>query len=93
MSSLQRLMEPILQLLTFPNACRATSLLADATAPYIIAADELTIKQRIGGGCSGSVHLGKWQETDVAIKVGEIIQPSVFKQSFNSAFTENISSN
>jgi len=48
---------------------RATSLLADATAPYIIAAEELTVKQRIGGGCSGSVHLGKWQETDVAIKV------------------------
>lgn len=44
-------------------------MLADATAPYIIAAEELTIKQRIGGGCSGSVHLGKWQETDVAIKV------------------------
>ena len=27
------------------------------------------MKQRIGGGGSGSVHLGKWQETDVAIKV------------------------
>jgi hypothetical protein len=67
-------MQPEWQISPLSYACRATSLLADATAPYIIAADELTIKQRIGGGCSGSVHLGKWQETDVAIKVGETIQ-------------------
>ena len=42
------------------------------------------MKQRIGGGCSGSVHLGKWQETDVAIKARSVDQPLTMVSSWDT---------
>ncbi|KAK9845513.1 hypothetical protein WJX81_008391 [Elliptochloris bilobata] len=43
--------------------------MAESSANWIIDFQELTFKKLIGEGSIGRVHLGRWQETDVAIKV------------------------
>ncbi|BDA45524.1 probable serine/threonine-protein kinase CTR1 at C-terminar half [Coccomyxa sp. Obi] len=52
------------------GSLKSSSLSAVNFSPnWIIPYHELTLKKKIGEGSIGRVHLGRWQETDVAIKV------------------------
>eukprot|EP00884_Botryococcus_braunii_P018261 jgi/Botrbrau1/5118/Bobra.0128s0026.1 len=42
---------------------------ASRLAPWLIDYKDLHLKRPIGEGSLGSVHLGRWQETDVAVKL------------------------
>ena len=55
-----------------PSPHRKGSLQAIAAEHFdcpIIDFRDLVVKRKIGDGSIGQVYLGKWQETDVAIKV------------------------
>ncbi|KAK9862943.1 hypothetical protein WJX84_012116 [Apatococcus fuscideae] len=47
----------------------ASGNFAETASNWLIDFKDLTFKKMIGEGSIGRVHLGKWQETDVAIKV------------------------
>ena len=57
------------------------AIAAERIGCMVISFKDLAVKRKIGDGSIGQVYLGKWQETDVAVKVSALACGTVVNSS------------